>query len=118
MPYLQVCEHVCQAELTEVVLVEDFKVFAPVLRAVFILEGGTGAKHHLDPGQLEVDVSQVPREHLLIVNLIDLLKMSLNQVCEVGDVAVIVFIKRLIYASKHLASSPLVLLSLDCVHID
>ena len=113
--YLQVCEHVSQAELAEVILVEHLEILAPIFSTVLIFEGGTGAEHDLNPGQLEVDVRQVSGEHILVVDLIDFFKMCLNQVSEVCDIAIILFIQRFIYPCKHFTGSSFSFLSLDCL---
>ena len=49
-------------------------------------------KNQTPPGQLEMNVREITCEHLLIIYLIDSLKMSLDQVCEIEDVVVVVFI--------------------------
>ena len=54
--YLQVGEHVGQAELTEVVLIKDLKILASVLGAIFVPECCARTKHNLNPGQFEVDI--------------------------------------------------------------
>ena len=80
--YSQICEHVAQTELAEVVLVKDLQVFGPVLRAILILKGVAGAKHNLNVSNFESEVTELIIEqsgYVVSIDGIDTFKVILHQ---------------------------------------
>ena len=80
--YSQVCEHVAQTKLTEVVLIEDLQVLGPVLRAIPIFEGVAVPKHNLDVSNFESEVTELIIEqsgYVVSKDGIDTFKVIIHQ---------------------------------------